>query len=217
LKLLTKEDRFSEDFSQAVFRFTDSTYDEIKKAGGAAGDGCEAGLLKDLQNTTRHKLKENLEARILVDVLSPEPSVYFAAFIHGKRYSSKEKFEIDSNHGTGQVNFWTYEDTKSGQWVSLDLSDQKLPTGCLTKVEHQQLDVTFEKNGIMEGKATAEIVSRRNGLRVVPFHLFPSLRVQSVTVDGQPASFIQEDKLDDADFSVILPKAFSAEDKFEIA
>ena len=36
LKLLTKEDEFSENFSQAVFRFTDSTYDELKKTGSAA-------------------------------------------------------------------------------------------------------------------------------------------------------------------------------------
>ena len=30
LKMLTRESEFSENFSQAVFRFTDSTYDEIK-------------------------------------------------------------------------------------------------------------------------------------------------------------------------------------------
>src|SRR5277367_935882 len=36
LKLLTKEDQFSENFAQAVFRFTDATYDEIKKGGSAA-------------------------------------------------------------------------------------------------------------------------------------------------------------------------------------
>src|ERR1700730_14421700 len=33
LKLLTKENEFSENFSHLVLRFTDSTYDEIKKAG----------------------------------------------------------------------------------------------------------------------------------------------------------------------------------------
>ncbi len=32
LKLLTKEDEFHESFSQLVLRFTDSTYDDIKKA-----------------------------------------------------------------------------------------------------------------------------------------------------------------------------------------
>ncbi|MGB9492811.1 MAG: hypothetical protein WCA92_20285, partial [Terriglobales bacterium] len=61
LKLLTKENEFSENFTQAVFRFTDSTYDEIKKAGGKSAGGCDAGLLRDMQHTTRHKFKDNLE------------------------------------------------------------------------------------------------------------------------------------------------------------
>src|SRR5208282_3702919 len=72
LKLLTKENEFSERFNQAVLRFTDSTYDDIKKGGTPASASCDAGLLKDSQNTTRHKCKSNLEARILEDVLSPE-------------------------------------------------------------------------------------------------------------------------------------------------
>jgi hypothetical protein len=71
LKLLTKEDEFSEKFEHLVLRFTDSTYDEIKQGGRPATDGCDAGLLKDSQNTTRHKLKHNLEARLLEEVLSP--------------------------------------------------------------------------------------------------------------------------------------------------
>jgi hypothetical protein len=33
LKLLTKEDEFSETFSHLVLRFTDGTYDELKKSG----------------------------------------------------------------------------------------------------------------------------------------------------------------------------------------
>ena len=44
---------------------------------------------------TRHKLKENLEARILQDVLSPEPGGLFVAFIHGKHYNGKEIYAID--------------------------------------------------------------------------------------------------------------------------
>ena len=73
LKLLTKEDEFSEKFSQMTLRFTDSTYEEIKKGGTTGGSGCDAGPLKDSQHTTRHKLKMNLDSRILEDVLSPSP------------------------------------------------------------------------------------------------------------------------------------------------
>jgi hypothetical protein len=107
LKLLTKEDQFNENFSQAVLRFTDSTYDDIKKGGSAASGGCDAGLLKDSQNITRHKLKFNLEARILQEVLSPEPRALFVAFIRGKHYSGKELYQIDPDSDSEQVSFMT--------------------------------------------------------------------------------------------------------------
>jgi hypothetical protein len=218
LKLLTKENEFSEKFNQAVLRFTDSTYDDIKRGGSSSSAGCDAGLLKDSQNTTRHKLKNNLEARILEDVLSPEPAGLFYAFIHGKRYDDKEIFEIEPNRGTDQVSFRTYDENKWGNWALFNLSGEhkRGSIGRLMRIEHQQLDVTFEKNGSLSGKATTDFVARRNGVRVVPLDLFRPLRVQSVTANGQPLAFIQEDKNDDGNFAVILTKSLSAGDRVAI-
>ncbi len=218
LKLLTKEDEFSENFSQAVLRFTDSTYDDIKKGGSAASGGCDAGLLKDSQNTTRHKLKFNLEARMLQEVLSPEPRRLFVAFIHGKRYNGKELYQIDPDSGSEQVSFMTYDENKMGDWASFNISADH-SQGAIGKpfqIEHQQLEATFEKSGKLLGKATTDMVARRNGLRVVGFDLFRPLRVQSVTANGQALSFIQEDKNDDGNFAVILPKALAEGEKFSV-
>jgi hypothetical protein len=218
LKLLTKEDEFSEKFTQAVLRFTDSTYDDIKKGGSPSSGGCDAGLLKDSQNTTRHKFKNNLEARILQDVLSDEPGGLFVAFIHGKRYSDKGLYKIDPDWGSGEVSFRTYEENKWGEWASFNVSGEHTrgSVGRLMRIQHQQLDVTFEKSGSLSGKATTDLVARRNGVRVVPFDLFKPLRVQSVIANGQALSFIQEDKNDDGNFAVILPKALSAGEKVTI-
>ncbi|MBZ5663814.1 MAG: hypothetical protein LAO30_04360 [Acidobacteriia bacterium] len=218
LKLLTKEDEFSENFSQAVLRFTDATYEEIKKGGNPASGGCDAGLLKDSQNTTRHKLKTNLEARILQDVLSPEPGGLFVAFIRGKRYNGKEYYEVDPDSGSEQVNFMTYDENKMGYWASYNTSGTHPPgsVGKVFHIEHQQLDATFEKSGKLLGKATTDFVVRRKGLRVMGFDLFRPLRVQSVTANGQALSFIQEDKNEDGDFAVILPKTLDAGEKFSV-
>lgn len=215
LKLLSKEDEFSEKFEHLVMRFTDSTYDEIKKTATSASGGCEAGPWKDIQNTTRHKTKTNLEARLLEEVLSPNPRPYFVAFIHGKRYDGQEIYEIDPDEGSYQVNFYTYNENKRGHWASLTVSDhsQQSTFGKPIRIEHQQLDTTLEKNANLQGKATTTFVSLRNGLRIVPFDLFAPLRVQNVTADGQPLPFIQEDKNDDADFAVILPKALAVGEK----
>jgi hypothetical protein len=218
LKLLTKEDEFSENFTQAVFRFTDSTYDDIKKAGKPASGGCDAGLLKDSQNITRHKFKENLDARILQDVMRSEPGGLFVAFIRGKHYSSKELYEIDPDSDSDQVSFITYEDNKSGNWASFNISSNhsQVTVGNPIRIGHQQLETTLEKSGKLLGKSTADITSRRKGLRVVGFDLFRPLRVQSAAVNGQPASFIQEDKNDDGNYAVILPKAVSTDEKFTV-
>jgi len=215
LKLLTKENEFSEKFNQAVLRFTDSTYDDIKKGGGAAPAGCDAGLLKDSQNTTRHKFKDNLEARILQDVMSPEAGGLFVAFIHGKRYSSKELYQIDPDSGSEQVSFVTYEENKSGNWAAFNIAAPHVH-GKPYHIEHQQLEATFEKSGKLLGKATTDFIARRNAVRVVGFDLFAPLRVQGVTANGQPLSFIQEDKNDDGNFAVILPKALTEGERFSL-
>ena len=205
LKLLTKENEFSENFSQMALRFTDSTYDEIKKAGAAGGSGCDAGPLKDSQHTTRHKLKSNLDARILEDLLSPEPGGLFVAFIHGKHYNGQELFTIDPHEGRDQVDFMTYDDNKWGDWASFAMSGdhQRGAVGQPIRIDHQQLETTLEKNANLIGKSKTTFTANLKGLRVVPLNLFRTLRVRSVTAsDGQPLSFIQEDKNDDAQFAV---------------
>jgi hypothetical protein len=223
LKLLTKENEFSENFSHLVLRFTDSTYDEIKNAGTAGSGGCDNGLLKDSQNAMRHGhlLKYNLDARILQDVLSPEPGGLFVAFVHGKRYNDKEIFVVDPRGARyvmrEEVGLMTYDENKFGVWAAFPLtSGRKRGAGGPIHIEHQLLDTMIEKNASLTGKATTTFVVRVNGLRVIPLDLFPTLRVQSVTADQQSLSFIQEEKNEDAGFWIILPKALSPGDKFTI-
>jgi hypothetical protein len=218
LTYLTKEEEFNEKFDRLVLRFTDSTYDEIKKAGSSSTEGCDAGMLKDSQSTMRHRIKHNLEIEILGEVLSPDPRGLFVAFIHGKRYNDKEIYSLDPNQDSDQVDFWTYDENKWGDWASFKFTERRPreSVGRNIQIEHQVLDTTFEKSGELSGKATTTFTSLRSGLRVIPFSLFPTLRVQSVTADGQPLSFIQEEKNEDADFAVILPKPLAAGEKFSV-
>ncbi len=218
LKLLTKEDQFNENFSEMVLRFTDSTYDELKQAGSPASK-CNAGPLKDVQSATRHKLKANFELRILEDILSTEPGMFFAAFIHGKRYSDKELFQIDPYDSPDQVTLMTYDEGKYGIWAALHLSDDSKRGQSWKRfhIEHQQLDSSIDKSGNLAGKTSTTLVSSVNGLRVISLNLFAKLRVQSVVAEGiGPLSFVQEDKDDDADFGIVLPKALAAGEKLTL-
>ncbi len=229
LSLLTREKEFSESFNRLVLRFTDGSYDEIKKAGKPGSvASCDAGLLSDTQHTTRKKLHYNLDARILQDVLSPEPGGLFVAFVHGKKYSDKMLFVIDP-HGAPRVypeeiELMTYEDNKEGIWAAFHYSSEyaagtakgSQKDRCIS-IEHQQLDTEIEKSAHLNGKAQTTIVAQSPGVRVVPFALFPTLRVQSVTgAGGQPLNFIQEDKLDDPQFWVVLSQPLIKGEKYTI-
>ena len=94
----------------------------------------------------------------------------------------------------------TYDDNKYGDWASFPMSGEhkKGTIGQPIRIDHQQLETTLEKNANLIGKSKTTFTAQLNGLRVVPFNLFRTLRVRSVTTaDGQPLSFIQEDKNDD--------------------
>jgi hypothetical protein len=249
LRLLTGQAEFVEQYKHLVLRFTDGTYDEIKKAGSTATGGCDGGILKASQDAVRHEreLRYNLDGRILQDVLGTVPGGLFVAFVHGQNYNDKEIFAIDPHGappflsppvdprnippymvppvGPEEVELLTYDENKIGMWAAFHLEDEYkkgTATGSqdnlVVHIEHQQLDTTIEKNANLTGKATTTIVSRVDGLRVVPFDLFCKLRVESVTTEsGQQLSFIQEDKTDDAEyFSVILPKALATGEKLTI-
>ena len=242
LSYLTKDSEFVEAFDHMVMRFTDDSYSEIKKASSGGSGACPGQLIQDNLQTVRKKLRFNLDARILQDVLSPQPDGLFVAFIHGKHYSDKMVYAVDP-HGVPQfaeevyrdipialplapeeVALMTYEDNKNGYWAAFHLAPEYkngLATGRqkngFMHIEHQTLDTTIEKSGNLIGKATTTIVSQVDGLRVVPFDLFHRLRVQTVTADGGAAlPFIQEDKNEDYQFSVILPKPLAPGEKITL-
>jgi hypothetical protein len=123
-----------------------------------------------------------------------------------------------------EVELVTYDENKLGTWAAFHFSAEYKDgsaTGTqqnyLYQITNQQLETTIEKNAHLNGKSTTKLVSLVDGLRVIPFDLFRTLRVRSVVDEKQqPLSFIQEDKNDDADFSVILPRPLKLGEKFTL-
>ena len=196
LQFLTREAAMREQFHSLVLRFTDNTAAQIKAAGTAAqGSGGAGNLLGESQDAARKKLRYNLDARLLQDVLSDKPGGLFVAFIHGSNYDSKELFEIDP-HGCPmvapeEVSFLTYDENKYGIWAAYHLVNEYASgraTGTQVNaaldIAHQKLDTRIEKSGYLRGKADTTFIALADGLRVVPFNLFPTLRVQQVTSSG---------------------------------
>lgn len=232
---LTKQPTLHEEFDQAVFRFTDKTYEEVKKSAGPAPEKVASGgdvmdALGQVQKYLRKTRKYNLDGRILEDVLRNQDGGLFWAFIRGQKVSSKMLYAIDpqglSEFGLSpeEVALVTYEDRKAGTWAAFHYSDEcrngkarGSQNNLTIDIEHQDLDTTFDRSGKLDGIARTTFVSRVDGLRVVPFDLFHTLRVRNVIDDdGKALDFIQEDKEEDADFYVILPKALKADEKITI-
>ena len=72
-------------------------------------------------------------------------------------------------------------------------------------VESEELDTSIEKNGFLGGQATVHVRALEDGLAVVPFELFPTLRVSGAEGDhGEVLDFVQERKEDDPDFGLVL-------------
>lgn len=231
LAILTKGQPFEEQFSRAVFRFTDGTEQDLRKAAvndNSPTTGDPAALFADIQEQLKKKLKDNLAARLLEDVLSTAPGGKFTAFIKGKKYSDKMVYDIDP-HGSSlvapeEVSLFLWDDNHSGVWAGFHLakeyaqhtanSDEQNKT---VAVEHHKLDVTIAKNAFLTGTAVTTFTARQDGVRVVPLDLFPTLRVNSVTgKEGSPLAFIQEDKNEDADFAVILPHELKKGENYTI-
>ena len=220
LAILTKGQPFDEQFSSAVLRFTDGSEEVIRKAGAtdnSAASGDAAGLLADVQQQLKKKLRENLSSRLLQDVLSSQPGGKFTAFIKGKRYSDKIVYDIDPHGAVGvspeEVSLLLWDDSHAGVWSGFHrVAEYKNGTANSDEdnrtvaVEHQKLETTIAKSAYLTGTAETKFVALQDGVRVVPLDLFPTLRVDSVNGQGgAPLAFIQEDKDNDPAFAVILP------------
>ena len=220
LKILTHNMAFDEDFEEAVLRFTDNTAEELRAAATAKGEASSPlhKPAEDLQSYVRHHWSENLDLRLLQDVLSPAPGGYFLANIHGTT-NSRLILRIDP-HGVNEVSPEEVELVNVSSWGnsipvachrSVEYANGATPNGdehnAAYRIVDENLDTTIEKNGFLSGLATVQVRSQVDGLAVVPLNLFPTLRVSAVTTEkGEALDFVQEKKDEDAEFGVVLAK-----------
>lgn len=211
LALLNKSGVMAQDFTTLVLRFTDGTADEIRKAStGSAGATTSqaSNAASELAKNFRQKLHENLELRLLSDVLISQPSQYFlASFRMGGTFTGRNVlFVVDPESVPDQVELDTWGD-EGGQWAGYRMAVQPVDAGVPEHVTAERLDVRFERSGVMKNTAETTITVRREGLRVVELRLFPTLRVSGVfDQDGNPLDFVQENKDYDPQFAILLRK-----------
>lgn len=234
LKYLTGTPALSETFTRMVLRFTDrgETYEKIKTA--AAGKGQLISSISRAQNYLQKNrvflrrgrkylrpnpagslLNYNLDLRILIDITWPGHKAFFYAFFNGKRYGDM-LFVIDPLGAPfvapEEVMMACFSRRNSGIWTAEHLKDfyregsSTAVDNSLVDMTHYEIDAGLRKKHLA-ARVTANFIALVDGVRVIPFNLFPTLRMHQVTDEkGQPLRFIQEKEKEDANFAVILPE-----------
>ena len=187
LELLVKAPQMTQDFSTMVLRFTDDTVDQIRKASTGAessASGHAKGAAEYLQKAFRKTLHQNLDLRILSDVLGGDhrESYFLASFHMGNIVTGQNLLFVVDPEATfatdDEVELATWDVESLQPWVGYRMSD--LPAAERderVRVSDEDLDVTLERSGMMHTSAITTVKMRRDGVRVVQLDLYPTLRV----------------------------------------
>ncbi len=221
LNFFINSTEIKEQFSQLVMFFSDETFDEIKKSPNAkiAASGSQSAKARDAYQNKESLFKNsfhyNMATRLLMDLYAPSRPGFFTTFIEGKKYS-KLIYQLDplgiSEVSPEQVALFNYAD--NGIWTAFHLANEYAKGTANNNVDRRIFDLTKHEIDItLRGTklfASDKITIKTlvNGQRVLPFDLFPFLRVKRVTDEkGQEISIIQEDKNKDGSLAIILPES----------
>jgi hypothetical protein len=222
LSLFINETEIKEKFDRLVLRFSDKTFEEIKASPqakmGANGPQPDKArdAYRDNQSLLRKTLRRNMELRTLVDLYNPNRPGFFTAFINGKRFS-KLIFQYDAlgipDVSPEEILLSSYGDTDRGAWTAFHRAEEYRNGTASSDEDHRIYDITrHEIDAAIRGTKlvandTVTLRALDNGARVLPFELFSSLRVSRVRdEEGKDLAFVQQNKDEDADLGVILPK-----------
>ncbi len=219
LMVLNRSEEFDADFDSAVFRFTDGTAAELRKAGAAvttASNLRAQHLAVEFREFARNKLHANYDLRILEDVLSPAPGGYFLAAMHspkmphlileidphGARTVAPEEIALHNWSDWGDTILLAFHDSDE---YENGRRKQDMEINEPSTIHDEDLDVTIEKNGFLSAFVRVNLTAQGDGVAVVPLALYPTLRVRKVQgATGEPLDYVQEQKDTDPDFGVVL-------------
>ncbi|MBA2502199.1 MAG: carboxypeptidase regulatory-like domain-containing protein, partial [Pyrinomonadaceae bacterium] len=224
LRIFTGELMLREQFTQLVMRFSDQTLDEVKKSPNVSmtGSGAQASHARDVYRDNQYLMRKrlrfkNLELRTLADLYAPQRPGFFMAFIQGRRYS-KLAYTFDPlgipEVSPEEVALLSYGDSDGGIWTAFHSEASYSNNTANSRKDHRLFDITrHEIETVIRGTqmtASDRVTFRalKPGVRVLPFDLYRSLRVNRVQDEaGRDLDFVQENKDEDADFGVVLPQA----------
>lgn len=246
MKQVSGAEEADEDFSSAVFSFTDSTADEIRAAGTSVlPPGSASSAWHDFRNRTRKRNDQprsmleyllgddeiaNLDADLLADLYAASRTT-FIAWMHGRKHDDlrfivNQSGAIPALRSPEEVALVNYDPgaDHEGIWYMTHLqSEWEMNTASSNEDRRWARAVSFKidtaigNNNHLAATAVVRVNALVDGLRVLKFGLLPSLRVSSVRMDNTEISYIQEPRKGDGSFYVIFPRGLAANAEAEVS
>lgn len=223
----------TEEFDELVLLFADDTAAEIQLHAPAQTGAPDPKAVQAWEAHLRRQRKEyrtNFHIRVLQDLLNTPglTSGVFLAFVDGRKLPpalaavdpyGAEALRLAIRLGGEDSVFYVADENRGGVWY---LCDQKgeverkrsMPEKRLTEALDYKVETTVAKDADVSGTTTIRFQPKVAGLRVLPIHLLPKLRLSEAVyaLDGtepawKPAAIIQEHEEEDGDAAVVLPEA----------
>ncbi len=221
LRHLTAMDEIREPFSQAIFYFTDSTYDELRsqvEITTVAPPRSVSDLFQEHQRVVRRELKQSVELRLLADLYAPGRSGFFTAFLKGKNLP-RLVFGLDplgfapSLPSPEEVGLASYDEATRGIWSLFHLQEEYAAGTASMDEDHREYDIgqyrieaTIGRDERLTARVEVTLTPRRDDVRLIRMVLFPTLRVTEVTdAQGKALPFIQTEQEEGGTFAFVLP------------
>ena len=249
VRRLLKADKVSSDFKSAVLRFTDDTAEELRKDGSlqsAAGSEPATHLASELEPRLLKETGMNVSSRQLESILNAEaPGFFLAQFDGGARrrftyvldpqaYIPSKNFTLNAGE-KGLI--FAFDETllSNDVWMAFH-AEEEYRTGFATYsdvanlVDTDQYNLTLdllEPKKVLGLNARLDLVSRRDGVLVIPFAIGEGLSIAEderrkkqlhlihASVDGAEIPFFQESW--ETGFTVVLPKPMAKGEHLSLA
>ena len=208
----------NEPFQTAVFRFTDNTYEEIRKEISQRAQeevSPEDAAQFDSWDASLAGRSSGLNMRLLADLLEPAGKPFFLAELNGEKTGWFDV--IFDTRATEEVSVFQIRDVGTTAvadvWASFNQRNEARNPEAVAHENKSPIDVlSYEIDGTnvagtnIEAKVAMRVRARMEGPRVLTFDLSPALRVASVQTDmDESLPYYQFPNLNGV--TVVLPRS----------
>ncbi len=212
------------EFEQALFFFTDDTYEKISSVQGATSLTI-SDTVHDIVGLFRQKIRDrlpwNFDARVLAQLCNVGNGYFFSAFLecaHGDEFL----FVIDPMDEEA-VTLWRYEKAKFSKraqvetWYSAEPRTQYERAKPIFDIKEMQMDVVIQDDQRLVVDAQMRFGCNFDNTRMSPVYLDEALRVEGAILgDKDTCLVIQEAEDADAQLWIVFPFTLERGKRYEL-